>query len=32
LWFDQPYIANHLRCLVGFNECRVETAYCMGEF
>ena len=28
-WFELTYFTNHLWCLVGFNECRLHTAYCM---
>jgi len=28
-WFERPYFANHLRCVVGFNEYRLEAAYCL---
>jgi hypothetical protein len=31
-WFDRPYIANHLRSLVGFNECKLEAACCLEWF
>ena len=30
--FERPYITNHLRCLVGFNEWRLEAAYCLEQF
>jgi len=26
-WCERPYFANHLRCVVGFNEYRLEAAY-----
>jgi len=29
--FERPYIANHLRWLVGFNERRVEAAYSLKQ-
>jgi len=29
LWFEQPYCTNHLRCLVGFHKCRLETICCV---
>jgi len=28
-WFKRPYFVNHLRCVVGFNEYRLEAAYCL---
>jgi len=28
-WFERPYFANHLRWVVGFNEYRLEAAYCL---
>jgi len=28
-WFERPYFANPLRCVVGFNECRLEAADCL---
>jgi len=27
-WFERPYFASHLRCVVGFNECRLNAADC----
>jgi len=32
VWFEQPYIANHCWCVVGFNEWRLEAAYCLEWF
>jgi hypothetical protein len=26
---ERPYCANHLRCVVGFNQCRLNGAYCL---
>jgi len=26
-WFEWPYFTNHIGCLVGFNECRLELSY-----
>jgi len=28
-WFERPYFANHLRCVVGFNECTLKAADCL---
>jgi len=28
-WFERLYFADHLRCVVGFNEYRLEAAYCL---
>jgi len=28
-WFKRTYCANHLRCLVGFNECRLKAVHCL---
>jgi len=28
-WFERPHFANHLRCLVGVNECRLKAADCL---
>ena len=28
-WFERPYFANHLRCVVGFNEYRLKAADCL---
>jgi len=30
--FERHYFANHLRFLVGFNECTHNVAYCSEEF
>jgi len=32
LWFERPYFANHLWCVVGFNESKLEAAYCLEYF
>jgi len=31
-WFERPDFANHLRLLVGCNECRLKTSYCVEYF
>ena len=30
--FDRPYFRNHIWCLVGVNECGLETSYCLEIF
>jgi len=32
LWFERPYLTNHVRCLVGFYECVLEAFYSLEEF
>jgi len=31
-WFEWPYFTNPLRCLVGCNECRLDTFQCLEWF
>ena len=32
LWFERPYYTYRLRCLVGYNQCKLEAAYGLEQF